>query len=122
MVTKHAAKQSKAAGSPRWRPMRWPLCDNAGFSRRAFLKGAGALIVTFSATSIVGTAFGQGRGRGGPWTRPSPILQQLDSWLAINADGSVTAYTGKVELGQGISTAQIQLSPKSFAYPSSASR
>src|SRR5262249_27318160 len=33
----------------------------------------------------------------------------LDSWLAIAADGGVTAYTGKCELGQGMQTAQVQL-------------
>src|SRR5258708_3865994 len=34
---------------------------------------------------------------------------QLDGWLAINSDGSVTAYTGKCELGHGLYTAQTQL-------------
>ncbi len=34
---------------------------------------------------------------------------QLDSWIAIAADGTVTAYTGKCEFGQGLYTAQMQL-------------
>ena len=34
---------------------------------------------------------------------------KLDSWLAIGADGSVTAYTGKCDFGQGMLTAQSQL-------------
>ena len=37
-----------------------------------------------------------------------PSLQRnpdLDTWLRIHADGTVTVYTGKVELGQGIKTA-----------------
>ena len=29
----------------------------------------------------------------------------LECWLRINADGTVTVYTGKVEIGQGILTA-----------------
>ena len=33
----------------------------------------------------------------------------LDAWLRINADGSVTVFTGKVELGQGIVTALAQI-------------
>src|SRR6185436_2773712 len=33
----------------------------------------------------------------------------LDGWLRINADGTVTVYTGKVELGQGILTALAQI-------------
>ncbi len=33
----------------------------------------------------------------------------LDGWLRINADGTVTVFTGKVELGQGILTALAQI-------------
>ena len=33
----------------------------------------------------------------------------LGGWLRINADGSVTVFTGKVELGQGILTALSQI-------------
>jgi CO/xanthine dehydrogenase Mo-binding subunit len=34
---------------------------------------------------------------------------RLDSWLAVHADGSVTAHTGKCDFGQGMLTAQTQL-------------
>ena len=43
--------------------------------------------------------------------------RQLDSWIAIAADGSVTAYTGKCELGQGMSTAQTQLVAEELSVP-----
>src|SRR5439155_9523826 len=33
----------------------------------------------------------------------------LDSWIRIDADGSVTVFTGKAELGQGIRTALLQI-------------
>jgi len=33
----------------------------------------------------------------------------LDRWLRINRDGTVTAYTGKVEIGQGITTVLVQV-------------
>jgi nicotinate dehydrogenase subunit B len=79
----------------------------AGFSRRSFLEGAGALIVSFSAVGRLATARAQEFGDGSGVGAPPP--GQLDSWIAIDEDGSVTAYTGKEELGQGISTAQIQL-------------
>ncbi|MCJ7658601.1 MAG: 2Fe-2S iron-sulfur cluster-binding protein [Anaerolineales bacterium] len=45
----------------------------------------------------------------------SPIphsLQQnpnLDSWVRINTDGTITLFTGKVEFGQGIKTALAQI-------------
>ena len=48
----------------------------------------------------------------------SPPINQVDSWIAIAADGSVTAYSGKEELGQGISTAQTQLVAEELSVPS----
>jgi CO/xanthine dehydrogenase Mo-binding subunit len=35
--------------------------------------------------------------------------RRLERWLSINADGTVTLYTGKVEIGQGILTALVQM-------------
>src|ERR1044071_490092 len=35
--------------------------------------------------------------------------RSLDQWLTINADGTVTVRPGKVEIGQGILTALIQM-------------
>ena len=74
------------------------------FSRRDFLKSSGALVVSFALEPVsVGVAQGRGGGR-------SQIdARQLDSWIAIAADGRVTARTGKCELGQGMETAQVQL-------------
>ena len=80
----------------------------AGFSRRDFLKRSGALIVTFSAAGIwseLGLAPGLVSAQG---INGSPGAG-LDSWIAIAADGRVTAYTGKCEFGQGLFTAQTQL-------------
>jgi nicotinate dehydrogenase subunit B len=83
----------------------------AGFSRRDFLKTSGALMVSFSASTTL--LHGQG---GGP-SPGSPSLNQVDSWIAIAADGSITAYSGKEELGQGISTAQTQLVAEELCVP-----
>ena len=41
----------------------------------------------------------------------------LDAWLRINADGSATIFTGKVELGQGISTALVQIAADELDLP-----
>jgi nicotinate dehydrogenase subunit B len=75
-------------------------------SRRDFLKTAGAITVGFS------------------WSIPSVLAQQaartslpgslntnrmLDGWIRINANGTVTVFTGKCELGQGILTALAQI-------------
>jgi nicotinate dehydrogenase subunit B len=63
-------------------------------SRRDFLKGCGALIVSFRAR----LALGDGND-----------AESVDAWLAIDSDGQITAYTGKCDFGQGIFTAQTQL-------------
>src|SRR6516164_5576437 len=76
-------------------------------SRRDFVQASGALVVCFSAASLIEPlALVQG-----PFdTHPSHIdPKKLDSWLAIASDGTVTAYTGKCDLGQGMSTVQTQL-------------
>ena len=39
----------------------------------------------------------------------STSFPMLDSWIRIDADGRVTVFTGKAELGQGIKTALIQV-------------
>src|SRR5437763_238556 len=87
----------------------------AGFSRRDFLKTSGALIVTFSGAAVLErTGFAQGQFG----TRMSHVdPSKLDSWIAIAADGTVTAYTGKCELGQGIFTVQTQLVAEELSVP-----
>ena len=83
--------------------------------RRDFLKTSGALVVSFGAASLadrVGLAQGQFGTRA---SHIDPV--QLDSWIAIAADGRVTVYTGKCELGQGILTAQAQLAAEELSVP-----
>ena len=84
----------------------------AEFSRREFLKGSGALIVSFGAARY---GFAQGRGGGAP--RSQIDSKQVDSWIGIGADGRVTAYSGKCELGQGMHTTQVQLIGEELAVP-----
>jgi nicotinate dehydrogenase subunit B len=91
----------------------------AGFSRRTFIKGTGALIVSFSMGGALGTLEAQTRaGAFGLDAAPdAPPANEVDSWIAIASDSSVTAYTGKEELGQGMSTAQIQLVAEELCVP-----
>jgi nicotinate dehydrogenase subunit B len=85
------------------------------FSRRDFLRTSGVLVVSFSSSrALEPLAFGQGQFG----TRQSHIdPRQLDSWLAVNADDTITAYTGKCELGQGMLTAQTQLVAEELSVP-----
>jgi nicotinate dehydrogenase subunit B len=76
-------------------------------SRRGFLKTSGALIVTFSLApeSLLAQRL------------DGASSNQLDGWLAVNADGTVTAYTGKCELGHGLYTSQTQLVAEELSVP-----
>src|SRR5262249_28440905 len=38
-----------------------------------------------------------------------PPANEIDSWIVVSADGSVTVFSGKVELGTGVSTALRQI-------------
>jgi nicotinate dehydrogenase subunit B len=76
-------------------------------SRRDFVKASGALFVCFSTAALI-EPFAVGQG---PFdTHKSHIdPEKLDSWLAVASDGTVTAYTGKCDFGQGMYTVQTQL-------------
>ncbi len=74
-------------------------------SRRQFLKGTGALIVSFNLLPPTRKVLAQFA------TLPSGDIDptSLDSWLAITPDGFVTFYTSKVEIGTGTITALAQI-------------
>jgi nicotinate dehydrogenase subunit B len=74
--------------------------------RRNFLKAGSGLVVTFSIGAAAKLAHSQTAGSG---AGKSMAKDQLDAWLAIAADGRVTVYTGKVDLGTGVRTAMAQL-------------
>ncbi|MBI4906680.1 MAG: xanthine dehydrogenase family protein molybdopterin-binding subunit [Acidobacteria bacterium] len=76
--------------------------DKHGFGRREFLKGLGALIVGYSAAGVLNKA-------GAQFPTATVPLNQVDSWLAVAADGSVTGFAGKCDFGQGFRTVQQQL-------------
>src|SRR3982074_361085 len=84
-------------------------------SRRDFLPRSGVLVVSFSMAPVLEPwAWGQG-----PFdTHLSHIdPARLDSWIALAADGIVTAYTGKCDFGQGMYTAQTQLVAEELCLP-----
>src|SRR5215831_14648113 len=68
-------------------------------SRRSLLKAGGALVVSigtpvaFDTVLGIGEAFAQG-------AKPPLTPDQLSSYIAINADGTVSAFFGKMDMGQ----------------------
>ena len=74
-------------------------------TRREFLLGTGALVVSFS---LAREAHAQAGAPAGGTTKPL-ALDQVDTFLAVHKDGTVTMYTGKVDLGTGIRIALPQM-------------
>jgi len=76
--------------------------------RREFLKAGGAMVIGFS---MRGTPLAQERAAVAARAAvPGPPDQKLiDTWIAIHADNTATAYIGYAELGQGASTALLQI-------------
>jgi nicotinate dehydrogenase subunit B len=76
--------------------------------RREFLKAGGALVVGFSIGQV---SFAQERAAAGlrAVAPGPPDAKLIDTWIAIHADNTATVYIGYVELGQGASTALVQI-------------
>lgn len=75
-------------------------------TRRDILKSAGGIVVAFSWS--VPTALAQQAARP---ALPGSLRnnRMLDGWIRVNPAGTVTVFTGKCELGQGILTALVQI-------------
>jgi nicotinate dehydrogenase subunit B len=89
----------------------------AQFSRRAMLKAGGALVVSIGmpigldTVLDIGQAFAQGA------TKPPLTPDQLSSYIAVNADGTVSAFFGKMDMGQGLFVAIGQMVAEELDVP-----
>ncbi|MGB9364587.1 MAG: molybdopterin cofactor-binding domain-containing protein [Xanthobacteraceae bacterium] len=88
----------------------------SAFSRRALLKGAGALVVSIGsplgldALLAIDKAHAQG-------SKPPLMPDQLSSYIAINADGTVSAFFGKMDMGHGLFVAIGQIVAEELDVP-----
>jgi len=73
------------------------------WSRRDFFKLTGSGVAVFLAASHSTDAQESGRGFAG-----QQLPQEISAWLHVGEDGNVTAFTGKVEVGQNIRTSLAQ--------------
>jgi nicotinate dehydrogenase subunit B len=82
-------------------------------SRRAFLSSTGALIVTLAAADWMDDA-----AHAAP-PAPAAALKpdRLESYIAVERDGSITAFFGKIDGGQGLETAMAQMVAEEIEVP-----
>ena len=79
-------------------------------ARRHFLKSGGALVVTFAFAP-------HGSSAAAPAAAKTVALDKVDGFLAVDANGMVTVYSGKVDLGTGIRTAMTQIAAEELCVP-----
>jgi nicotinate dehydrogenase subunit B len=84
---------------------------DADLSRRAFLRSGGALVVTFAFRPRTTSAEAAGT------TERSVAVDEVGGFIAIDAQGLVTIYSGKVELGTGVLTAITQIAAEELSVP-----
>ena len=80
------------------------IMPHSRLSRRAVLRG-GALTVGFALAGVPGDLFAQSSGDTSRVLDP----KEVDAFLAVNSDGTVTIFSGKVDLGQGLRIAIPQI-------------
>lgn len=75
----------------------------ARFSRRSLLKAGGALVVSIGMPVTAETLLDLNSAfAAASATKPPLVPDQLSSYIAINADGTVSAFFGKMDMGQGL--------------------
>src|SRR3954471_13233955 len=81
-------------------------------TRRDFTAALGGLVVSFSLSPRLALAQE-------PAKLPGSLNnnRRLDAWIRIAADGKVTIFTGKAELGQGVLTALAQIAAEELDVP-----
>jgi len=84
------------------------------FSRRDVLKAGGALVVSFAFTGIRPQSLAAQAPTGKPLD-PS----EIDSFIAMHADGTATVYSGKVDVGTGLRIAVAQMAAEELGISAS---
>jgi isoquinoline 1-oxidoreductase len=102
-------------------PERYELYESPRYrfepDRRDFFKILGAGIVVCFAVSEAGAFQQQGRRRRGGRGFGRAVPKELGAWLHINEAGEVTAFTGKVEIGQNARTSLTQAVAEELRVP-----
>jgi nicotinate dehydrogenase subunit B len=88
----------------------------SSLTRRSVLLGSGALVVSIGAAVTLETvlSIGQAHAQG---AKPPLTPDQLSSYIAVNADGSVSAFFGKMDMGHGLHVAIGQIVAEELDVP-----
>ncbi len=85
-------------------------------SRRALLKSGGALVVSIGAPMPLELARAAEEARL-VGAQPPLTPDQLSSYIAVNADGTISVFSGKTDLGQGLEVALAQMVAEELDVP-----
>jgi nicotinate dehydrogenase subunit B len=90
--------------------------NSAAFSRRTLLKTGGALVVSIGMPMSLETllAVSEAHAQG---AKPPLTPDQLSSYIAVNADGTVSAFFGKMDMGHGLFVAIGQIVAEELDVP-----
>ena len=108
----------KPLDQPCWEPERYEFRASPPYrfelDRRDFFRALGGGIVI-----LIGAKDAFARQESGGARRPldHKIPQEIGAWLHVGADGQVTVYTGKVEMGQNIRTSLSQVVAEELRVP-----
>ncbi|CAG5073184.1 Nicotinate dehydrogenase subunit B [Dyadobacter sp. CECT 9623] len=92
--------------------------DHTHFSsdRRSFLKSSGHLVIGFQLFPALAAITGF-EDKSVCEIEPVADGQTIDAWIRFDADGKLSVITGKMELGQGIRTALMQMAAEELDIP-----
>ena len=89
--------------------------SKATFSRRDLLKSGGALVVSFAFGA--NPTLAQNQAPAGPRGSAPAAPMDLDSFLAVHADGTVTISTSRVDPGTGLTAVYRQIAAEELGIP-----
>jgi CO/xanthine dehydrogenase Mo-binding subunit len=88
----------------------------SSLTRRSVLLGGGALVVSIGAGISLETVLSIGKAHA-QGLKPPLTPEQLSSYIAVNADGTVSAYFGKMDMGHGLHVAIGQIVAEELDVP-----
>src|SRR6516162_6292063 len=89
---------------------------SSAFTRRSVLLGGGALVVSIGASVSLDTVLSL-QSAHAEGAKPPLTPDQLSSYIAVNADGSVAAFFGKMDMGHGLTVAIAQIVAEELDVP-----